>query len=242
MTEFKPDIHYNKTFETYVLGICLIEPTAYFRTHLTPEMFYFSEHQVVYTNLRDMASAGIPIDLITASDYMQRHKRIPFILEHQTPWFLCKLTNDVIHSAHLTIWCEAIRKMWQTRELDRINPQNIVAAQATMKRIQGTPNQGISRKTLRFLLERLDPKLIRPLLPKYGSRIIEGRSDHKIRVSSPLLVFLMSICEPQYTWTCSQYFDEELSNDQVKRRLPANARLDINRNWIDKTNQFPASW
>lgn len=242
MVEFKPEIHYNKVLETYILGICLIEPAAFFKTQLKPDMFYFDEHRVVYTNLQSMAGEGIPIDLITATDYMQRHNRIPYILDHQTAWFLCKLTNDVIHSAHLTHWCEIIRKMWQARELARINPHDLQQAQATIKRIQGAPNQGISGKTYRFLLERLDSSLIRDLLPKYGARLIEGNSTYKIKVSTPLLVFLMAICEPEYTWTCGNYFDEELSNDQIKRRIPDNCRLDGSRNWINKTNQYPASW
>jgi DnaB-like helicase N terminal domain len=239
MVEFEPDQHYSKSFEQSVLGVCLLEPAAFRRTKLKPEMFYFEQHQVVYKAMADMTAEAIPIDLLTGFDWLYRRKLIPYIAQWETAAFLTRLTGQVVHGAHLQVWCETIHDMWKARTLARLTPQNVhlIANQVT-----APVKTGLSIRTYRFLLDKVEKKLIRKSLPKYGAKVIAGRSSHKIRVSSPLLVFLMSICEPEFTWTCGNLFDEELTNDQVKARIPENARLDNQRVWIDKTHQFPVSW
>lgn len=245
MIEFQPNIHYHKAFEAAIIGICLIEPNAFIRTNLQPEMFYFEQHRVVFKCLKEMTEEAIPIDIMTAIDYMERRKSIPHIQDHQTAWFLCKLTSDVIHSAHLKYWCSIVKQMWQSRELGRINPNNIQQAKATLNRIGNPKKSGLSRKTCRFLLTHISKEILKETLSVYGAKTIRGSSRHRVKVSSPLLVYLMSLVKPEYTWTCTENFDEQMSNEQCKIFIPYNSLLTKTGNgniWIDKTNQYPAAW
>lgn len=242
MTEFKPNIHYCRDLEVSVLGICLIEPEAIFKIKsiLTVDMFYHGEYQLVYAGLIEMVNQAIPIDLITASDYFVRNIKIPHIQNYETAYYLCRLTNHVVTSSHLIHWAKVIKAMWTSRELARVNPGSIKDLQATTRRLSTTQAQS-KTKIYRFLLQFVDKSLLKPTLPKYGARIIAGSSTHKIKVSSPLLVYLMSICEPQYTWTCGESFHEQITNEQCKNRLPKDSLL-TSAGWIDKTHKFPVSW
>lgn len=242
MTTFKPNIHYSVQFERSVIGICLLEPAAIFKVNriLSPEMFYFPQAQVIWQGICEMAAQAIPIDLITANDYFTRHKNIPNIEQHETAYTLCRLTNEVVSSAHLTYWAKVIKAMWQEREIARLRPETVGDLQQATQRLT-KPVSNAKMKQYRFLLTYITKPLLRKHIPSLGTKIIRGQTAYKIRVSSPLLVLLMSIIEPKYTWTCGDHYDEQLTNDQVKQRIPANALFDGNT-WIDKTQQIPIGW
>lgn len=242
MITFQPKVHYSQDLEISVLGICLLEPGAIFkiRNILTVDMFYFGEYQLVYSGLIEMANQAIPIDLITAADYFERCKTIPHIKNYQTAWYLCQLTNRVVSSVHLVHWARILKAMWTSRELARVQPGSVQELQNTANRLRA-PAAGSNKKIFRFLLTYVDKSIIKATFPKYGSKIIAGTSPHKIRVSSPLLVYLMSITEPEYTWTCGNVFNEELTNEQCRDRLPKDSLL-TSAGWIDKTHKFPVTW
>jgi len=239
MTEFQPGIHYSKIVEGYILGVCLIEPAAFFKVKsITADMFYFDQHRLIFQVLNDMAQQAIPIDLMTVTDYIDRTKHIPYIEDHQTAWFLCRLTNDVIHSAHLKHWCKVVHEMWQARVAARATPETLKQIAKQAKR---TGKTELNRKTMRFLLNYVAKHYVKDRISLFGSRIIAGTGSRKMQVPSPLLVFLMSIVEPQYTWTCGNSFDEVLTADQCKARLKPNS-LFINGVWINKDIKNPTEW
>lgn len=242
MVTFQNKVHYSRDLETSVMGICLLEPQGIFKIKsiLAPEMFYYEEAQITYTGLLEMANQAIPIDLITAHDYFYRYKNLPHIKKHETAYFLSRLTNEVVSSAHLITWAKILKAMWTARELARVKTDSVHHLQQATKRLT-QPIKSANNKQYRFLLTYVDKQHLKPHLSKLGARVIAGKTPHKIRVSSPLLVLLMSIIEPQYTWTVSENADEHLTNDQCRLRMPANALFD-GTNWIDKSQKIPIGW
>lgn len=241
MITFQNKIHYSRDLEVGICGICLLEPAAIFkiRSILTPAMFYYTEGQIVYQGLIEMADQAIPIDLITATDYFTRCKQLPNIQRHETAYTLSRLTNEVVSSAHLITWARIIKAMWKARELARLQPNSVNDLRAAATRLSTSVNS--NKKAMRFLLGYVDKSVLRAALPKYGARIIAGQTSYKIRVSSPLLVFLMSIVEPEFTWTCGETYAVSISNDQCKERIPKDALYTLS-GWIDKTHKFPVTW
>lgn len=234
---------YDKSIEAAILGICLLEPAAYFKTTawLSAHMFYVDDHQTTYTAIKELADKGIEIDLLTVTFHMERTKKLTSVEPHQTAYFLCRLTNAVTSSAHLHRWCIMIKHLWQDREIQRMRPQSVEELQQATKMITGTVKKNNKITQYRFLLNLVDKRVLRPSISKLGARVIKGHSPHTIKVSSPLLAYLMWVCEPKYTWTCGDNFTEELTNEECKNRLPKDAIL-TPAGWICKTNQFPVTW
>lgn len=97
----------------------------------------------------------------------------------------------------------------------------ITNAYSTYKRQHNTEpikKTGIPFRHLRWLLGFFDKNTLKERIPLYGRQII-GTSPDRIGVSSPLLVFCMSIVSPQYSWTCLDTYKQFLDNDQCKRIL-----------------------
>jgi hypothetical protein len=241
MTTFQNKIHYSRDLEVSVVGICLVEPAAIFKIKsiLTPAMFYYTEGQQVYQGLIEMADQAIPIDLITAVDYFMRVRQLTHIEKHQTAYILSRLTNEVVSSAHLITWAKIIKAMWKARELARLRPETINDLRVAANRLSNPMTS--NRKIYRFLLGYIDKPLIKAAWGNYGAKIIAGSSNYKIKVSSSLLVFLMSIVEPEYTWTCGDVYNEEITNDLCKGRMPKDSLYTLS-GWIDKTHKFPVTW
>lgn len=118
-------IHYSKDFESAVLGICLLEKEAFGRIHgtLKEEMFYFSNNQKVFSMMAEMFDSSIPMDSITVWQKMVE-KGIT-LSAGNIPWYFSVLTMHVVSSAHLEYHAHVIKKMWQTRELEKITRSGI---------------------------------------------------------------------------------------------------------------------
>lgn len=113
-----PQLHYSKEFEAAVLGICLLEKSAFGRTYglITDEMFYFDDNKLTYATLREMYDKSIPIDGLTVWNKLVEANAQ---LNHGSiPAYLDSLTMHVVSSAHLEYHCHVIKKMWQKRELE----------------------------------------------------------------------------------------------------------------------------
>jgi len=240
MTPFIPNIDYSDTLETYVLGVCLLEPDAILKTSmLNRDMFYFEAHAIVYGVLTEMQRKKIPIDLITVTYYIDQCGLVlPGYERHLTAWYLSKLTNDVIHSAHLHHWCMCLKEMWQKRQIARLDIKSV----DDLKKAQVVITRNTSKiKHYRFLLTYLDKGYIKTRINLYGAKTITGKCSYKFGVSTSLLVFLMSAIEPKYTWTCAGKHDELMTNENCKTRLNENALFN-GINWIDKTTKLPVAW
>lgn len=114
--------HYNPQFEAAILGICMLEKTAFSRIYgtLKSEYFYTDGNKKVFEALNEMFTSNLPIDLETVWDYMQRVKGISEISNYNTAAYLTKLTANVVSSAHMEYHSLILQKMWCQRELINI--------------------------------------------------------------------------------------------------------------------------
>ena len=81
----------------------------------------------------------------------------------------------------------------------------------------------ISVKVKRWLLTYIDAEYIRATVTLLGQKKICGKENYTIKVDSYLLVYLMHLIDPQYTWTCEGYHDEYFSAETCKEVIPDDA-------------------
>lgn len=122
MIEFKPYIHHGQPIEEAILGICLLEKLAFGRTYglIDAETFYFSSHQEVYRTMKEMYDNSVPIDIYTVTERLVNQYEGQDFYGHNIPYFVIRLTNFVVSSAHLEYHCHLIKGMWRRRELLKI--------------------------------------------------------------------------------------------------------------------------
>lgn len=120
--EFVNHRHYSRELESAILGVCMLEKSAFGRTYglVTEESFYDTGHVTVYQSLRIMYEQGIPIDLETVIDHIVRVRGIDDILGSNVPYFILRLTNSVCSSAHIEFHCHVIKMMWMEREIIKL--------------------------------------------------------------------------------------------------------------------------
>lgn len=80
----------------------------------------------------------------------------------------------------------------------------------------------LSFKVKKWLLSYIEKDYIKSTAYKLGQKKICGSSNYIIKVDSYLLVYLMHLIDPEYTWTCEGYYDEYFSNDECKDVIPPN--------------------
>ena len=117
--EFKKDIHYSTNLERAILGICMLEPSGFGRIYgiIEKDCFYHSGHQVVFETMRGMWQNGGMIDILTVVDRIVRVQGFEKLEGDNTDYFIIRLTNDVVSSAHLEFHCHLIKMMWMEREI-----------------------------------------------------------------------------------------------------------------------------
>jgi len=117
--EFKKGIHYSVGMEAAVIGAFLIEKDAFSRTIglLEEPHFYYTANQIMYNAVAEMYNAGIGIDMISVYDYIQNTKKISDINGDNIPFYIAKVTNAVVSSAHLEYHSFVLKRMWMEREL-----------------------------------------------------------------------------------------------------------------------------
>lgn len=122
MIEFKKYIHHGQDLETAILGACLLEKLAFGRTYgiVEAESFYVTDHQVVYSAMKEMYDNSIPIDIYTLTEFLITKKGVKEFNGGGITYFLVTLTNHVVSTAHLEYHCHLIKEMWRRREIIKI--------------------------------------------------------------------------------------------------------------------------
>lgn len=117
--EFKKDVHYSTGLERAVLGICMLETGCFGRIYgvVEKDCFYHTGNQVVFDTMRGMFQNGMPIDLLTVVDQIQRVQGKPLLDGDNTDHFVTRLTNEVVNSAHLEFHAHLVKSMWMEREI-----------------------------------------------------------------------------------------------------------------------------
>jgi replicative DNA helicase len=116
-----------KDLEEAVLGALLIERDAYdtIADILQPEMFYVDAHQKIYSAMRSLSKKSQPLDIHTAAEELRAAGELEMI---GGPYYLTKLTNTVVSSAHIVHHSKIIIQKFIQRELIRISGEVIQAA------------------------------------------------------------------------------------------------------------------
>lgn len=117
--EFKKGIHYSTDLERAILGICMLEAGCFGRIYglLEKDCFYHSGNQVVFETMKAMWQNGMMIDILTVTDQIVRVYGFSDLEKDNTDYFVCRLTNHVVSSAHLEYHCHIVKMMWMEREI-----------------------------------------------------------------------------------------------------------------------------
>lgn len=117
-------IHYSKELEAAILGVCMLESTAFGRTYglIEPETFYVDDNGKIYEVLKDMSENSMPIDLLTVWEYLVSKDVKLNCIDGKggLSYYLMQLTHNVVNSTHLEYHCHLIKKMWRKRELEKL--------------------------------------------------------------------------------------------------------------------------
>jgi replicative DNA helicase len=114
-----------RELEEAVLGAIMLEKSAFdslIDTNLKPECFYVEAHQIIFTAMQDMQQRGIPIDILTVVEELKRKDQLEFV---GGPYYITKLTNSVVSTAHIDAHARIILQKFIQRELIRISGEII---------------------------------------------------------------------------------------------------------------------
>lgn len=120
---FQANIHYSEDIEQAIIGICLLEKSAFGRTFglITAENFYREANREIYEAMFQMYKTSVPIDLLTVGDYLfNKENKTHLDGGYATPYYLMRSTNYVCSSLHLEYHCSIIKRMWMERELVKL--------------------------------------------------------------------------------------------------------------------------
>ncbi len=114
-----------KELEEAVLGAIMLEKSAFDTltdTNLKPECFYVEAHQIIFTAMRDMQQRGIPIDILTVVEELKRLGQLEIA---GGAYYISKLTNMVVSTAHIDAHARIILQKFIQRELIKISGEII---------------------------------------------------------------------------------------------------------------------
>lgn len=126
MIEFKPYIHHGVELERAVLGVCMLEKSAFARTIglLEEKHLYSDGNKTVYRFMLEMYNKSIPLDIFTVTEWLTRSGFIQ-VQNYNAAYYVTRLTNEVVSSANLEYHCHLIREMWQRREIINLKYSHI---------------------------------------------------------------------------------------------------------------------
>ena len=75
---FQDGLHYNKTLEQYVIGICILEPSAYDQIApiLSSKHFYYNRNGRIFEAIEGLKKEDKVIDLMSVADRCIRHLKM----------------------------------------------------------------------------------------------------------------------------------------------------------------------
>ncbi|MFY7964864.1 MAG: replicative DNA helicase [Chitinophagaceae bacterium] len=114
-----------RELEEAVLGAIMLEKSAFDSltdTNLKPECFYVEAHQIIFSAMRDMQQRGIPIDILTVVEELKRKDQLDFV---GGAYYISKLTNMVVSTAHIDAHARIILQKFIQRELIKISGEII---------------------------------------------------------------------------------------------------------------------
>src|ERR1043165_1801755 len=113
-----------KDLEEAVLGAIMLEKNAFDTVVeiLKPECFYVEAHQLIYRAMQSLSNKSQPIDILTVAEELKSKEELEMI---GGAYYVTKLTNAVVSSAHIEAHARIILQKFIQRELIRISGEII---------------------------------------------------------------------------------------------------------------------
>src|ERR1700748_2756283 len=113
-----------KELEEAVLGAIMLEKSAFDTVVeiLKPECFYVEGHQRIYRSMQSLAQKSQPIDIFTVVEELKTRMELDIV---GGAYYVTKLTNSVVSSAHIETHARIILQKFIQRELIRISGEII---------------------------------------------------------------------------------------------------------------------
>jgi replicative DNA helicase len=113
-----------KDLEEAVLGAVLLEKSAFdtIVEILKPECFYVEAHQRIFMAMQSLANKSQPIDILTVAEELRTREELEMV---GGPYYVTRLTNAVVSSAHIETHARIILQKFIQRELIRISGEII---------------------------------------------------------------------------------------------------------------------
>jgi replicative DNA helicase len=111
-----------KDAEIAILGAILIESNAIDKVTdlLTPDSFYVSAHQKIFTSILNLQKKHQPIDLVTVTEEL---KQAGHLDEIGGPYELVKLTNAIVSSANIVNHARLVYEKYTLRKLISVSSE-----------------------------------------------------------------------------------------------------------------------
>ncbi|MGZ5263423.1 MAG: replicative DNA helicase, partial [Kaistella sp.] len=113
-----------KDLEEAVLGAIMLEKNAFDAVVeiLKPECFYVDAHQRIFSAMQNLANKSQPIDILTVAEELRSREELEMV---GGPYYVTKLTNTVVSSAHIDAHARIVLQKFIQRELIRISGEII---------------------------------------------------------------------------------------------------------------------
>ncbi len=113
-----------RDLEEAILGAVLLEKGAFDEAieFIKPECFYVDSHQRIFSAIMGLQQKSMPIDILTVVEELRKRDELDIV---GGAYFVTKLTNSVVSSAHLGTHCKIILQKFIQRELIRISGEII---------------------------------------------------------------------------------------------------------------------
>jgi len=113
-----------KDLEEAVLGAIMLEKNAFDAVIeiLKPECFYVEAHQRIFRAMQSLTNKSQPIDILTVAEELRSKDELEMV---GGPYYVTRLTNAVVSSAHIETHARIILQKFIQRELIRISGEII---------------------------------------------------------------------------------------------------------------------
>ena len=113
-----------KDLEEAILGAVMLEKNAFdvVVEILKPECFYVDAHQRIYRAMQGLAQKNQPIDILTVAEELRTREELDMV---GGPYYVTKLTNAVVSSAHIEAHSRIVLQKFIQRELIRASGEII---------------------------------------------------------------------------------------------------------------------
>ena len=113
--------------EKAILGAIMLEKNAFDVASeiVKAECFYAEQHQRIFSAMRSLSHGGKPIDMITICEELRMSETLDLV---GGPYYITKLTQDVVSSANIEFHCRLVLEKFMLREMIRISGQTITSS------------------------------------------------------------------------------------------------------------------